>query len=228
LYDQETGMSTVKHPNEDAAVGYIRVSEVRREEPFSPSSQQLLIEQRAKEDRKRIVAWYDDLDRTAHKANVKRPGYQAAIEDVLSQRARTLYVAKLDRLDRRGMGHVGTLLDRIEEAGGQIIFVADGLDTTRPGAREIIAVLAEQARAESDNTSRRLQQFHAHNRRQGIWKRPRPFGYQVVNGKLRPPPCRGTNCPPHGGPVLGWREPAGNCPAAQRGGGEGAASRPCC
>jgi site-specific DNA recombinase len=181
-------MSKVKHPNDDAAVGYLRLSEVRREDPFSPPNQRRLIEQRAKQDGNRIIAWYDDLDKTARKTQVKRPGYQAATEDVLSQRAKTLYVAKLDRLDRRGMGHVGMLLDKVEEAEGQIIFIADGLDTTQPGAREIVAVLAEQARAESDNTSWRMQQFHASNRRQGIWKRPRPFGYLVENGKLRPHP----------------------------------------
>jgi site-specific DNA recombinase len=185
-------MSNVKHPNDDAAVGYLRLSVVRREDPFSPPNQRRLIEQRAEQDGKRIVAWYDDLDKTARKPQVKRPGYQAATEDVLSQRAKTLYVAKLDRLDRRGMGHVGTLLDKVEEAEGQIIFVADGLDTTQPGARQIIAVLAEQARAESDNTSWRWQQFQAYNRRKGIWKRPRPFGYLVVNGKLRPHPIEAS------------------------------------
>jgi site-specific DNA recombinase len=53
-------------------------------------------------------------------------------------------------------------------------------------------VLAEQARAGSDNTSWRLQRFQAYNRRKGIWKRPRPFGYLVVNGKLRPHPIEAS------------------------------------
>lgn len=131
-------MSNVEHLNDDAAVGYLRLSVVRREDPFSPPNQRRLIEQRAEQDGKRIVAWYDDLDKTARKPQVKRPGYQAATEDVLSQRAKTLYVAKLDRLERRGMGHLGTLLDKVEEAEGQIIFVADGLDTTQPGARQMV------------------------------------------------------------------------------------------
>jgi DNA invertase Pin-like site-specific DNA recombinase len=105
-------MSNVKHPNDDAAVGYLRLSVVRREDPFSPPNQRRLIERRAEQDGKRIVAWYDDFDKTARKPQVKRPGYQAATEDVLSQRAKTLYVAKLDRLDRRGMAMSARCLTR--------------------------------------------------------------------------------------------------------------------
>ena len=56
------------------------------------------------------------------------------------------------------MGHVGLILDELEKVGGRIVFVADGLDTSKPGVWPIIAILAEQARAESDNTSWRVGQ----------------------------------------------------------------------
>ena len=87
----------------------------------------------------------------------------------------SLYVAKLDRLTRRGMGHVGLILDELEKVSGRIVFVADGLDTSEPGARPVIAILAEQARAESDNTSWRVGQWHLHNRRHGVWNQQRPL-----------------------------------------------------
>jgi hypothetical protein len=73
LYDSETSMSNVKHPNDDAAVGYLRLSVVRREDPFSPPNQRRLIERRAEQDSKRIVAWYDDFDKTARKPRSNGP-----------------------------------------------------------------------------------------------------------------------------------------------------------
>jgi hypothetical protein len=54
--------------------------------------------------------------------------------------------------------------------------------------RPIIATLAERARAESDNTSWRVGQWHLHNRRHGLWNQRRPYGYVVENGRLRPHP----------------------------------------
>jgi site-specific DNA recombinase len=98
---------------------------------------------------------------------------------------RTLYVARLDRLTRRGMAYVGLILDELERVGGRIVFVAEGLDSSKPGARHIIAIQAEQVRAESDAIGWRIGEWHAHNRRQGLWKQRRPFGYLVVDGRLR-------------------------------------------
>jgi site-specific DNA recombinase len=87
------------------------------------------------------------------------------------------------------MGHVGLILDELERVDGRIVFVADGLDTSKPGMRPIIAILAEQARAESDNTSWRVGQWHLHNRRHGVWNQQRPYGYVVdENGRLKPHP----------------------------------------
>jgi hypothetical protein len=81
---------------------------------------------------------------------------------------------------------VSALLDEIRRADGHVIFAADGVDTRQPGARQIIAVLAEQARTEADAASWRLSQWHAHNRRSGLWKRIRPYGYVVRDGRLSP------------------------------------------
>ena len=91
------------------------------------------------------------------------------------------------------MGHVGLILDELEKVGGRIVFVADGLDTSRPGVRPIIAILAEQARAESDNTSWRVGQWHLHNRRHGVWNQQRPYGYVVdEDGRLKPHPTEAS------------------------------------
>jgi site-specific DNA recombinase len=154
---------------------------------FSPENQRRLNHDAAVRNGEHIAPEFafSDLDMSGRK-NVYRPGFEKAIRVLLDGRIKTLYVAKLDRLTRKGMGHVGLILDELERVGGRVIFVAEGLDTSKPGARQVIAILAEQARAESDAISWRIGQWHAHNRRMGLWKARRPFGYVVVDGKLKP------------------------------------------
>jgi site-specific DNA recombinase len=98
------------------------------------------------------------------------------MDRIRRQVVQILYVARLDWFSRRGLLHVGALLDELDRAGGHVIFVADGLDTRQAAARQLIATLAEQARAEAEAATWRLSAWHAHNRRKGLWKRIRPFG----------------------------------------------------
>jgi DNA invertase Pin-like site-specific DNA recombinase len=158
-------------------------------DPFSPENQHRLCHQAAERNGEHILPEFEfqELDVSGRKDRPRR-GLDDALSRLLTGRIKTLYVAKLDRLSRRGMGHVGLILDELEKAGGRIVFVADGLDTSKPGVRPIIAILAEQARAESDNTSWRVEQWHLHNRRHGVWNQQRPFGYVVEKGRLKPHP----------------------------------------
>jgi site-specific DNA recombinase len=78
------------------------------------------------------------------------------------QAAQIVYVTRRDRLSRRGLRHVGALLDEIDRVGGDVIFVADGLDTRQAAAREILATLAEQARAEAEAATWRLSELSQH------------------------------------------------------------------
>jgi site-specific DNA recombinase len=158
-------------------------------DPFSPDNQRRLCHQAATRNGEHVPPEFEfqELDVSGRKDR-PRPGLDAALNALLTGRIKTLYVAKLDRLSRRGMGHVGLILDELEKVGGRIVFVADGLNTSQPGVRQIIAILAEQARAESDNTSWRVGQWHLHNRRAGLWKQQRPFGYLVEDGRLKPHP----------------------------------------
>src|SRR6266536_3818235 len=145
-------------------------------DPFSPENQRRLCHQAAERNGEHIPPEYEfkELDVSARKDRTRRD-LDAALKLLLTGKIRTLYVAKLDRLSRRGMGHVGLILDELEKVGGRIVFVADGLDSSKPGARQIIAILAEQARAEADAISWRIGQWHLHNRRQGIWDGRRPM-----------------------------------------------------
>jgi site-specific DNA recombinase len=171
------------------AGSYCRLSALAADyDPVSPANQLRLNHDAAARNGECILPEFEFEDVASAHKDAKRPGFDRAIRALLDGRIKTLYVAKLDRLARRGTGHVGLLLDRLEEVGGRIVFVGDDLDSSRPGAREIIAILAEQARAESDAIKWRMEQWHAANRREGLWRKKRPFGYRVVDGKLQPDP----------------------------------------
>lgn len=180
------------HPNADKAAGYRRLSEMARSyDPFSPENQRRMIQQAAQRDGKELVREYCDLDLTAAKKEVHRPAYEAMVEALIKQEFQTLYAPTMDRLSRLGMGHVGLLLDQVDEVGGRIIFIADHLDSWQPGARQVIAMRAEQARAEVEQMRWRTGQWHAWNRREGRWVHGRAFGMEIVDFKLRPHPVEG-------------------------------------
>jgi site-specific DNA recombinase len=177
------------HPAAGKAVVYVRLSgQPYGYYPFSLDNQRRICRDHALREHIEIVAESHDLAISGRKDEAGRPGFEASMELIRRKAVEILYVEKLDRFSRRGLDYVGTVLDEIDQVGGRVIFVADGLDTRHPADRQTIAMLAEQARAEADAATWRLSEWHAHNRRNGLWKRIRPFGYIVSDGKLRPHP----------------------------------------
>jgi site-specific DNA recombinase len=175
----------------EEAGSLVRVSALAADhDPSSPANQRRLNHQAAARDGARILPEFD-LEEvvTARKEDVDRPVLDLALKALLEGRIKTLYVNRLDRLSRRGMAHVGQILDDLEKVSGRIVFVGEGLDTSKAGTRQILAILSEQARAEADAIAWRMEQWHAGNRRQGLWKKKRPYGYRVVDAKLQPDPA---------------------------------------
>lgn len=118
---------------------------------------------------------------SGYRQDVARPQFAAAVDWAAAAPGRTLLVWKLDRLSRRGMGQVGDVLDRLDATGGRVVFLKDGLDSSTPGHRMVIAILSEQARQESANTSLRTRAGMETRRTAGRWLGGRPpFGYRVV------------------------------------------------
>jgi DNA invertase Pin-like site-specific DNA recombinase len=118
--------------------------------------------------------------------NVERRGFDAAISALTTGTVGTLLVWKVDRLSRRGMGQIGTVLDDVERAGGRIVFVQDGLDTSQAQSRLVLALLSEVARSESANLGMRVANAKAHLRSSGRWIGGQPpYGLvQVEDGRL--------------------------------------------
>jgi DNA invertase Pin-like site-specific DNA recombinase len=97
-----------------------------------------------------------DAGISAYKPGVDRAAFKKAKEAVLTGEVPGLAVWRLDRLSRQGAGQVGLLMDHLTEVGSRIIFVSNGLDTSDESHRLSIILMSEQARTESKNTGRRI------------------------------------------------------------------------
>lgn len=141
--------------------------------------------ERASRDCVTALAVYQD--RISGRKDVVRPAFDAAVKWVTAGPDRTLYVWKLDRLTRRGMGHMGNILDALEAAHSRIVFLSDGFDSSQPGNRMVLGILAEQARQESDNTALRVTRALADRRERGLWMGGRPpFGWLLACAAIPP------------------------------------------
>ncbi|MFI5543576.1 recombinase family protein [Streptomyces sp. NPDC051815] len=126
--------------------------------------------------------WTDEA--SAFKAGVTREKFDKAIAAVVAGEVRHLLVWKLDRLSRRGMRQVGDVLDTFESRNARLVAHMDGLDSSVPQHRGLFAWLAEQARAESYNTSVRTRTTKAEKKRQGAWPGGQPpYGLRVRKGQ---------------------------------------------
>ncbi len=126
--------------------GYIRVSRVggREGDSFiSPDVQRDRIAQWAQMRDVTIGAWHTDLDMSGARSD--RPGLLAALERIERRESQGVVVAKLDRL-ARSLPVAFDAITRIEDAGGQLVAVDDGIDPSTPTgrmARSILLVIAE-------------------------------------------------------------------------------------
>jgi site-specific DNA recombinase len=177
---------TGEHPAKGWAADYGRVSVALVDRgQDSPENHRRVNRQAALMHGLEIKPGYSFYDHgiTARR-DVRRPQLERALRAVVERQVEALIVPALDRLTRRGMRHIGEMLDAVEAAGGRIIFVKEGLDTAQSASRAMIAFLAEQARAESESLSWRVEQWQEGCRLKGKWVGKRPYGFQVVDGRL--------------------------------------------
>ncbi|MGW7284896.1 recombinase family protein [Streptomyces sp. NPDC054847] len=125
-----------------------------------------------------------DRGRSGYKT-VERKGFDAALAAVTAGVVGTLIVWKLDRLSRKGIGQVGKVLDDIEKAGGRLVSVVDGLDTSNESARTVVAMLAELARSESKTLGTRVGHAKRYLRSKGQWIGGQPPYGLLVDPKTK-------------------------------------------
>jgi DNA invertase Pin-like site-specific DNA recombinase len=136
---------------------YTRVSLDRDGTSESPDRQEADCRALAAKNGWQVVEVYSDRNISAFKRGVRRPEYERLLADLRFGLLDVIIVWKLDRLTRAGAGILG-LLDEHKDA--RLVTVMDNIDTATSGGRLVISVLAEQARAESTNTSDRVTRAH--------------------------------------------------------------------
>ncbi|MFE2848673.1 recombinase family protein [Streptomyces scopuliridis] len=120
-------------------------------------------------------------ERSASKRGVKRDKFDSAIAAVLAQETGGLWVFKLDRLSRRGMGHVGIVLDDFERIGAALVAHMDGLDSKIEAHRTVFAITAERARSEAKDIGLRTKIGKDAHRPLGHWPGgPAPYGLKSL------------------------------------------------
>jgi DNA invertase Pin-like site-specific DNA recombinase len=120
-----------------------RVAGREGERFISPAMQREKVEHLSAAHGHTIVAWAEDLDQPGSK--LERPGLQAALEMIEAGAADGLIVAKLDRF-ARSMVDALSAIERLTAAGGELISVEDGFDSsTSMGrfARDLLLRLGE-------------------------------------------------------------------------------------
>jgi site-specific DNA recombinase len=180
-----------QHPAKGWAAALDRTSLVRTDlHQDSSENQQRLNRQTAQAFGLKLKPGYDfsEPGKSASKPITRRE-LERGINAVVSEKAvEALLVSSVDRLSRRGMRHVGEMLDAVDAVGGRIIFNKGNLDSSQPASRGIIAFLAEQARDESNMLSWRIETWREGCRLKGKWTGRIPYGFSVIDGKLVPHP----------------------------------------
>jgi site-specific DNA recombinase len=128
----------------------------------------------------RIVAVYTDIA-SAFDEKAKRPEFENALDDLRAQRIDGIIVWKLDRLTRR-RSQMRRILSVLEECGGRLVSVVEGIDTADPAKREIteiaLSIYIGAAQAESEAISERVRLHHFDMVKKGLVQRSgeRPYG----------------------------------------------------
>ena len=158
--------------------GYIRVSHVggREGESFrSPREQAERIQAWARSRGEKVVLLEAELDESGGRAD--RPIITRAVEDIERGLYCGLVVAYLSRASR-SVKQLLEMWERIEVAGGQVVAVAESIDTSTPTGRLTRTVLAAIAEHELDLHRDRFEELRRVATAQGIWQRRQtPLGY---------------------------------------------------
>jgi site-specific DNA recombinase len=158
--------------------GYIRVSSVsgRHGERFhSPEDQERAIIGWCADQSLPLQMLPPELDRSG--GDPKRPILERAVSGVERGTFRGVVVAYLSRASR-SVSHLLEMYARVEAAGGQVIAVAENIDTRTPAGRLTRNVFAAMAEFELDTHRERFDALRRISVERGIWaRRQSPRGY---------------------------------------------------
>lgn len=117
-----------------------------------------------------------ELDVSGSRA--RRPVLEEVIERIERGELDGVIVAQIDRLSRMEMTTALSVIERIEDAGGQVVAVAENVDPTTPEGRMARNVFLSLAAMERERHASHLADAKERAVRLGIWPMPKvPPGY---------------------------------------------------
>jgi hypothetical protein len=128
-----------------------------------------------------IVGVYSEIV-SAYKANAKRTEYENALDDLRAGRIDGIIVWKLDRLTRR-RSEKRRIVNVLEECGGRLYSIVEGLDTADPDKAKIteiaLSLYVGSAEDESASIGERIALMHLDRAKRGLIQPSsvRPFGH---------------------------------------------------
>lgn len=153
---------------------YIRRSRGRDDERAHSPEQQEAIARRGLPDGVTVGEVIRDFDQSGGTMN--RPGLERALARIELGESKGIVVARLDRFGRTVRGIYETV-DRIHDAGAQLISVEDNFDLTTRTGRLMFGMLSLMADWQLDGIKEQWIGVHEKNVSDGIPTRV-PFGYQ--------------------------------------------------
>lgn len=159
--------------------GYRRVSRVgdRAETLISPDLQAARIEAYAAARGIEVELLAPELDVSG--ATTQRPVLSEAIRGIEDGRYEGIIVAQLDRLSRMSIIEALGTIRRVEQAGGQVVAVAENFDATTPEGRMARNVILSMAEMQLDRYKGQFRAAKQQAVERGIWPTNTvPVGYR--------------------------------------------------
>ena len=120
--------------------------------------------------------------------NTKRPAFARLLQDIKSDKIRTLYVYRLDRFSR-SVADFGRLWDVLQAHQVEFVSVNENFDTTTPMGRAMLHIIMVFAQLERETTAERVRDNYYRRASLGAWPGgPAPYGFQI--GRLQSPDGR--------------------------------------
>lgn len=166
LHNQSPSSRRVHDLAEVRAGIYARISHVLDDDKTKVADQLRLGHEVAAGHGWRVVATYEDNNRSAWQRNRKRPGWDQLLADVEAGRINCIIVYHGDRLIRQPWD-LELLLKLARDRGIRLVSLSGSRDLSSPDDQFILRIEAAQACKSSDDTSRRLKSHHERRRRAG-------------------------------------------------------------
>jgi DNA invertase Pin-like site-specific DNA recombinase len=162
---------------------YTRLSE-DRDGTSSATDRQLADTDAAAERTGQVVQRFSDPEASAYRKGAKRPGFAAMLAAFDQGLIDTIIVWRADRL-ARAFREWSKVLLRVDDHGLRIIDCA-GVDTATAGGRQMLGILAEQARSEAATMGIRQARAARERAEKGLpgGRRQRPFGHSEDQSQL--------------------------------------------